>query len=73
MKYTIQDHGPECFGLYQEGKRIAVLAECCEATAESIAEKLNDLESTGKKLGEAVRSLAEHRAEIKELKREGQP
>lgn len=40
-KFTIEEHGPECYGLYQDGKRIAVISDCEEETAKEMTRKLN--------------------------------
>jgi|GEM_PF-5133840 len=43
-KFTLQDHGPECFGLYRDGKRIAVIADCDDNVAGWLVAALNQRE-----------------------------
>ncbi len=48
MTYKIQDHGPECFGLYHNGSRLCVIAECSEEQARKIAALLNERDGSSR-------------------------
>lgn len=41
-KFTINDHGPDCYGLYEDGKRIAVISDCEEEVAKWIKNEMHD-------------------------------